>query len=203
MKIGVVDYDAGNLRSVETALRFLGADFVVSQDPDLIVKVDRMIFPGVGDAGAAMRVLRRTGLDEAIKEVYRAGKLLFGICLGSQIIMSGSEETDEPCLGIIPGKARIFPETRELKVPHMGWNTVEHDGAEILFDDIPGDASFYFVHSYYPEPGDQSATIGTTEYGITFTSAVRKDNLFAVQFHPEKSGEFGLRMLRNFLSMKG
>ncbi len=200
MMVAVVDYEAGNLRSVETALRHIGVQFVVSQDPDVVVKADRLVFPGVGDAGAAMRVLRRTGLDAAISEFFRSGRPMLGICVGCQVILDGSEETDEPCLGLVPGVARLFPGGRGLKVPQIGWNNVSPRGDDPLFRGIPSGTSFYFVHSYYPDPVDKDAVLCTTDYGLEFASGIRKDNLAAVQFHPEKSGEYGLQMLRNFLS---
>ncbi len=209
MNVGVVDYDAGNLRSVETALRHIGTDFVVSSDPDVLRRSDRLIFPGVGDAGAAMDVLNRSGLAEAIREFYRSGNPMLGICLGSQIVLEGSDETATPCLGLVKGRARLFPFSRSngpagtqsgehLKVPHIGWNGVHPLSEDPLFSGIPDRTSFYFVHSYYPEPEEKSV-LCTTDYGIEFAAGLRQENLWAVQFHPEKSGETGLQMLRNFL----
>lgn len=208
MTVGVVDYQAGNLRSVETALRFLGADFVLTGDPEKLLATDRLIFPGDGNAGAAMKVLNATGLGEAIRSFYASGRPLFGICLGCQIVLEGSEETPAACLGIVSGRARLFPFARgradahgKLKVPHMGWNSVHPVNPDPLFAGIPDNASFYFVHSYYTEPAPQNV-LCTTDYGITFPSGLRKDNLWAVQFHPEKSGEHGIRMVRNFLEVR-
>jgi imidazole glycerol-phosphate synthase subunit HisH len=219
MTVGVVDYHAGNLRSVETALRFLGVDFVLSEDPETLLKTDRLIFPGDGNAGAAMKVLGATGLGEAIRTFYASGRPVFGICLGCQIVLEGSEETPAACLGIVAGRAKLFPFARArgdrksesaavatttapaLKVPHMGWNSVHPVRSDPLFSGIPDNASFYFVHSYYTEPAAEHV-LCTTDYGITFPSGLRKDNLWAVQFHPEKSGEHGIRMVRNFLEVR-
>ncbi|HUX14555.1 MAG TPA: imidazole glycerol phosphate synthase subunit HisH [Spirochaetia bacterium] len=208
----MVDYQAGNLRSVETALHHLGADFVVSCDPDALLRTDRLIFPGDGHAGAAMKVLESGGLGDAITTFFSAGKPVFGICLGCQIVLERSEETESPCLGIVAGGAKLFPFARDretsapatgerLKVPHMGWNAVHPVHSDPLFTGVPDGASFYFVHSYYTEPAAENV-LCTTDYGIEFASGLRKRNLWAVQFHPEKSGEHGLRMLRNFLEVE-
>ena len=202
MKIGVVDYEAGNLKSVETALRAIGADFIVSDSPEPLLATDRLIFPGVGDAKAAMTVLERSGLADAVRSFFGSGKLILGICVGSQIVLDASEENDATCLGLVPGTARRFPDDMGLKVPHMGWNQVENIEGRALFDGIAPGTSFYFVHSYYPDPVHEEHRLATTEYGITFAAGVQRDNLTAVQFHPEKSGEAGLRLLSNFLSMK-
>lgn len=195
----VVDYKAGNLRSVENALAHLQAAFVVSGDPDLVRRADRVIFPGVGDASAAMGVLRETGLDDAIRAFYATGRPLLGICLGSQIVMDRSDEGDVRCLGLVPGAAVRFPNFSELKVPHMGWNSVQHGNRHPIFDGVPEGSSFYFVHSYFPKPSDPSNMACVTEYGIGFASAVSRDNLVATQFHPEKSGKTGLMLLSNFI----
>jgi len=201
MKTIVVDYDAGNLRSVQTALLFLKTDFKVSNDPEVVAKADRLIFPGVGEAGAAMGVLARTGLDEAIRTFYKTGRPLMGICLGSQIILERSEESSTTCLGLLPGTARRFPSMQGFKVPHMGWNQVAPVGAHPLFKGVPATASFYFVHSYYPDPAPE-AVLARTGYMINFPSALGHDNLVATQFHPEKSGKYGLKLLGNFLAWK-
>jgi glutamine amidotransferase len=196
-----VDYEAGNLRSVETALRAINADFFVSDRPEPLTQADRLVFPGVGDARAAMDVLTRSGLGEAVRTVFASGKLILGICVGSQIVLDASEENDATCLGLVPGTARRFPRDLGLKVPHMGWNQVEDIDMHPLFAGIAPGTSFYFVHSYYPDPVSNEHRLGTTEYGISFASGVQRDNLMAVQFHPEKSGEAGLTLLRNFLSL--
>jgi glutamine amidotransferase len=199
MRVAVIDYGAGNLRSVETALRHLGADFVITEDPSEVGRADRLIIPGVGDAGAAMERLEAAGLADAIRTFHRSEKPILGICLGSQIVLEGSEERDARCLGLIPGRAKRIPRGPGLKVPHMGWNTVRQAVKSPLLAGVPDDASFYFVHSYYPDPADPSDTFTTTEYGVQFASGIARDNLVAFQFHPEKSGRHGLRILTNFL----
>lgn len=203
MRIGVVDYDAGNLTSVETALRALGADFVLSPDPDTLTLCDRLVFPGVGDAGSAMAVLRERGLDQMLRDFSGSGKLILGICLGAQIVLDRSEESDTACLGLIPGRAVRFPSDAGVKIPHMGWNTVEPVQPHPLFEQCGGDASFYFVHSYYPEPEYGQSVLSRTHYaGFDFASAIQRENIWAVQFHPEKSGKSGLAMLQSFLSFR-
>ncbi len=199
MLTGVVDYEAGNLRSVETALSHLGVRYRVSADPEELLRSDRLIFPGVGEASAAMGVLRQGKLDEAIRDFFRSGKPMLGICLGAQITLSRSEERDVECIGLVAGSARLFPGGPGLKVPHMGWNAVRHDGRHPVFRGIPDGAAFYFVHSYYPSPDDPADTIAESDHGIRFTAAFARDNFTAVQFHPEKSGPVGLRLLENFL----
>jgi glutamine amidotransferase len=201
MKTGVVDYDAGNLTSVSTALGFLGADFIVSKDPEVLMKCDRLIFPGVGEAAYAMNILEERGLDTFLRDFAASGRPLLGICLGCQIILSRSEERDTGCLGILPGEALLFPSDTGLKVPHMGWNSLSITAAHPLFRGIPEGTSFYFVHSYYPRP-EPEYTIAECDYGIRFSAAFAKDNVAAFQFHPEKSGPFGLRLLKNFLAWK-
>jgi glutamine amidotransferase len=185
--IAVVDYEAGNLKSVETALEHLGADFIISSDPLVLAEADKMIFPGVGEAAQAMAVLTKSGLDRVIKDFVATGKPLLGICLGSQILFDHSEESDTDCLGILPGKVRRFSSKMGLKIPHMGWNTLSHS-EHPLFETLPQDKSFYFVHSYYVEPQDEADIIGSSDYGHSFTAAVSRGNVMATQFHPEKSG---------------
>lgn len=198
--IGVVDYEAGNLKSVELALKHLGADFYISKDPKKLVNADRMIFPGVGEALSSMKVLERTGLGDAVKEFSASGKPLLGICVGCQILFDFSEERNTDCLGVFPGKILEFKADMGHKVPHMGWNQVNHRGRHEIFNGIAEDSCFYFVHSYYPSPALAELEIGRTEYGIEFTSAVARDNVVATQFHPEKSGEIGLKLLGNFIN---
>lgn len=200
--IVVVDYEAGNLKSVETALRSLGASFTVSSDPRRIATADRVILPGVGDARAAMDRLRHQHMDEALRAFVASGSPFLGICLGSQIVLDHSEENDAPCLGLIPGRAVAFSPGGEHKIPHMGWNTIENRATHPLFDAIPEDASFYFVHSYYPEPAGDQYCLARCEYGERFCAVVGRDNVVATQFHPEKSGRPGLRMLQNFLDWR-
>jgi glutamine amidotransferase len=202
VKIGVVDYEAGNLRSVETALSRLGADYTVSQDPETLLRSDRVIFPGVGEARAAMETLRSRGLEGALVEFATKGKLLLGICIGCQIALDYSEERDTKCLGLVPGRVQKFDTGKGYKVPHMGWNEVIPTREDPLFEGIPRGSSFYFVHSFYPEAADARYELCYTEYINRFSSCIRKDNVYAVQFHPEKSGRFGLKLLENFLKLR-
>jgi glutamine amidotransferase len=206
--IGIIDYRAGNLTSVARALSFLGEEYRITDDPGMLAGASHIIFPGVGAAGEAMRNLRRMKLDYRIRKWIGDGVPLLGICLGTQVIFDYSEENDTACLGIVPGTVKRFPEligedSRPLKVPHMGWNGVNFTKKHPVFKEIPADAEFYFVHSYYPNPSDEEWIIGQTEYGILFCSAVARRNLVAVQFHPEKSGRPGLKILANFCRWGG
>jgi len=200
--IGVVDYRAGNLKSVETALRYLGADFTISQDPKKLMSCDRLVFPGVGEAASAMSVLRETGLGETILAFFGSGRPLLGICIGCQVALESSEERNAACLGLVRGRVVRFSPDLGLKVPHMGWNQVTPRRDHVIFAGIPPGSSFYFVHSYYPLPESRECVLAETEYGVPFTSAIERDNFVAVQFHPEKSGEVGLKLLRNFLDWR-
>ncbi|MEE9308664.1 MAG: imidazole glycerol phosphate synthase subunit HisH [Spirochaetia bacterium] len=195
----VVDYGSGNLRSVETALRFLGAEFRISDSPEEVLAARRLIVPGVGEARAAMEELSASGLGQAIEAFWRGGRPLLGICLGCQIIFDLSEERGTACLGLLPGRVERFSSEGGRKVPHMGWNRVYHARSHPLFAGIADGAFFYFVHSYYPIPKDERVVIGECEYGLHFAAAVARDNLVACQFHPEKSGSNGLSLLKNFL----
>ena len=203
MKIGIIDYDAGNLKSVETALNFLGGDYFVSSDPEKLLKSDKLIFPGVGEASSSMSILKSRSLDSFIQEYFKRGNPILGICLGCQIVLDSSEERDTKCLGLVPGTSKEFSHKMGLKIPHMGWNQVKSTGTHYIFNGIPSNSSFYFVHSYYPEPENNDVSIAFTDYGISFSSAFSVDNLVAVQFHPEKSGPHGLKMLDNFIKGKG
>ncbi len=198
--IGVVDYKAGNLKSVDSALSHLGAEFLISDKPEELLRCDKMIFPGVGEAKSAMEVLKSSGLGQAVREFALSGKPLLGICLGAQIVFDSSEERQTECLGIIPGKVKRFSSQMGLKVPHMGWNTIEHNNIN-LFKGVKQNSSFYFVHSYYIEAQSQGNIAASCEYGLNFTAAAVKDNILACQFHPEKSGEAGLQLLDNFLKL--
>lgn len=207
--IAVLDYGAGNLASVWRSLKALAADVVITQSPATVAGAAQVIFPGVGAAGQAMANLRQLGLDEALHQAFAAGKPILGICLGAQIIMSHSEENDTPCLGLVPGDVkRLKPPPPEilgerLKIPHMGWNEVRLLRPHPVLHGIPVGAEFYFVHSYYPAPREEAAVLGVTDYGQEFPSVVGWRNLIATQFHPEKSGRFGLRLLANFLAWNG
>ncbi len=207
--IAIIDYEAGNLTSVERAVKHLGGDCAVTRDLGLIAGADRVIFPGVGAAGAAMASLRRLGLDQALADAVAAGKPVLGICLGTQIIFQRSDEDLAGCLGLMAGKVVRFAEDMpgqdglRLKVPHMGWNQVRWVRDHPVFAGVDPEAEYYFVHSYHPLPQDQADVVGLTEYGVTFASVVARDNLVATQFHPEKSGRPGLQILRNFLAWDG
>lgn len=200
--ITLVDYKAGNLTSVRRALTHLGIPCQISADPDVVRRAEKIIFPGVGAAGAAMSILRERGLDSALKESFAAGIPILGICIGCQIILEHSEEDDAACLGLLAGKTIRFSApnlfTYPLKIPHMGWNAVTVTRPHPLLAHLrPGD-EFYFVHSFYPQPADSSQIYATSDYGGEFPVAIGKDNLFAVQFHTEKSGPVGLKLLENF-----
>ena len=198
--ITIIDYKAGNLTSVQRALRHLGVENQISNDPNVVRKAERVIFPGVGAAGSAMKTLKERNLDSALKEAFRRGTPILGICLGSQIILSESEEDgNTQGLGILSGRALKFQfEEVSLKIPHMGWNAVKVINSHPVLADLnPGD-ELYFVHSYYPQPENAENVFATSEYGFEFPVAVGVDNLFAVQFHTEKSGLVGLKLLKNF-----
>jgi glutamine amidotransferase len=207
--IAIIDYEAGNLASVERAVRSLGYECTVTQDHRLIRSAQRVIFPGVGAAGAAMAGLKRLGLDQVIRQVRDQGTPLLGICLGTQIIFENSEEDqDTPCLGLLPGTVKRFPRDLSengdlLKVPHMGWNQVGLVARHPVLEGLKPEHEFYFVHSYYPCPSDRSLVMGWTNYGLKFAAVVARDNLIAAQFHPEKSGRPGLNILENFCRWDG
>ncbi|BEQ15737.1 imidazole glycerol phosphate synthase subunit HisH [Desulfoferula mesophila] len=207
--IAIIDYDAGNLTSVERALRSLGADCAISRDPEFIAQAARVILPGVGRAGSGMASLRRQGMDRVLTDIVAQGKPFLGICFGTQILFDYSEEDLTDCLGLLPGKVVRFPvEHRDaageaLKVPHMGWNGVDWRMNHPVFAGIPAEAEFYFVHSYFLQPTSEDLVAGVTDYGFPFTSAVARGSMVAVQFHPEKSGRPGLKLLENFLAWDG
>ncbi len=199
--IAIVDYKAGNLTSVANAFDFLGIENAVTSDPETILRADKVVFPGVGAAKSAMENLRSAGLVETLKRVVELGKPMLGICLGSQIVLDSSEEDGGvECLGLIPGKAVRFASEPGLAIPQMGWNQVKTAGTpHYVFDGIPDGTNFYFVHSYYPSPANPEHAIAKTTYGSqTFACALCAGNLVVTQFHPEKSGEAGLRLLKNF-----
>jgi glutamine amidotransferase len=207
--IAIIDYEAGNLTSVARAVRHLGAECAVTQDLGAIAGAERVIFPGVGAAGSAMASLRRLKLDRALSAALEAEKPVLGICLGTQIVFERSQEDGAQCLGLLPGEAVRFPQDHAdaggepLKVPHMGWNGVAWRRDHPVFAGVPAEAEFYFVHSFYPRPTDPAIVVGETDYGLAFASAVARGSLVAVQFHPEKSGRPGLRILENFLAWDG
>jgi glutamine amidotransferase len=200
----IIDYDAGNLRSVQRACAQVGLEAAISADPEVVAAADRVIFPGVGAAGSAMRSITAGGMDEALKSAIAAGTPVLGICLGLQISFDYSEENDQQTLGLLPGRVCRFSFDRpDLKVPHMGWNEVRVVAEHPLLAGIePGD-EFYFVHGYYPQPARREHIFAVTEYEHEFASAVGEGNYFATQFHPEKSGRVGLRLLANFANWDG
>jgi glutamine amidotransferase len=203
--IAIIDYRAGNLTSVKLAFETLSIDATITDSPDAILEAERVVFPGVGAAGAAMQNLRELGLVDAIRTVVQRGAPFLGICLGTQIIFDHSDEDGGvECVGLIPGNVpRFAPSDPYDKVPHMGWNAVTQTAPHPIFEGIEDKSEFYFVHSYYPAPSDPDWIIGTTDYAdVSFASAVAKDNLVATQFHPEKSGRVGLRLLKNFTEWK-
>jgi imidazole glycerol-phosphate synthase subunit HisH len=201
--LAILDYEAGNQTSVLRALRFLGIPGAITRDPAAVGQAEGIIFPGVGAAGQAMDNLNRTGLERVLKEQIEQGKPLLGICVGCQILLDHSQENDTATLGIVPGRCVLFDKGLKdeqglpIRIPHMGWNSVQLNGSCELFDDIAADAEFYFVHSYYPDPKIEYV-LGTTTYGLEFCSVHGRRGLWAVQFHPEKSGRPGLTLLRNF-----
>ena len=202
--IVIIDYDAGNLRSVQRACAEVGAQAVISNDPAQVQAASRIIFPGVGAAGSAMVSLRRNGLAEALRSAVGDGKPVLGICLGLQISLRHSEENDTETLGLIPGETRRFRLDRpELKIPHMGWNEVRPVRPHPLLDGIAAGDEFYFVHAYYPAPEDQASVYARTTYEDDFAAAVGRGSYFGVQFHPEKSGRVGLALLDRFTRWDG
>ena len=201
--IAVIDYDAGNMASVVKALKFIGEDPVITRDPEEILKADKVILPGVGAYADAMEKLNSYGLVDVIKEYVASGKPFFGICLGLQLLFDESEEGGEHVagLGILPGKVKLFPKTEGLKIPHMGWNSLKLKGGHPLFSRIKDGTYVYFVHSYHAVNCGESV-IAETEYGIPVTAAAASANVMGCQFHPEKSGDAGLDILRAFVTMK-
>jgi len=198
--IAVIDYGAGNLRSVVNAIAKLGYQPRITNHPDELLKAKAVILPGVGAAGDTMANLRRLGLADPIRQLIAENRPFFGVCIGMQVLLTGTEEGGwYECLNIIPGRVRKLPS--ELKIPHMGWNQVTQRFPHPIFTGIPDDANFYFVHSYYAEPDDKSLVAGETEYGVLMCSVIARGNLIATQFHPEKSGEHGLRMYENFVRL--
>ncbi|MHB1006202.1 MAG: imidazole glycerol phosphate synthase subunit HisH [Chloroflexota bacterium] len=202
MQLAVVDYGAGNLRSVAKAFAYVGLTPTVTSVPAEVLAADAVVLPGVGAAGDAMRSLRRLGLVEVLRAFVASGRPFLGVCLGMQVLLTVSDEGGEqPCLNLVPGRVRLLPPG--LKVPHMGWNQVRLRHEHPLFAGIPDDANFYFVHSYYCDPSDADSVLGETEYGLNFCSALTRANVVGTQFHPEKSGDPGLQVYRNFLVWAG
>lgn len=202
--ITIVDYEAGNITSVKRALDYLGIPSKISLDPNDIVNAERLIFPGVGHAASAIKTLQQRGLDIALKQAFSSGIPILGICLGTQIILSHSEEGNTSCLGLIEGECPKFSfENRSLKIPHIGWNSILLHKPHPVLNSLMPNEEFYFVHSYYPKPSDENSIIAVCEYGISFCAVIAKANLIATQFHPEKSGPAGLKILSGFSQWNG
>ena len=200
--IGIIDYDAGNIRSVEKALSYLGEKTVVSRDPDILKSVDKVILPGVGSFGQAMENLHRYELVPVIRDMIEDGKPFLGICMGLQLLFESSEESPgAEGLGILKGKILKIPSSPGLKIPHMGWNSLQLQNNGRLFRNIPQDTYVYFVHSYYLQAQEPEIVKAVTGYGTEIHASVEKDNVFACQFHPEKSGKYGLEILKNFAEL--
>ena len=199
MNVAVIDYDAGNTLSVTRALEKVGASVDLTPDPERVARADAVVLPGVGAFGDCMRKLEQRGMDGACREAYGRGKPFLGVCVGLQVLFEGSEESPGvEGIGILPGTVVRF-DVGELKVPHMGWNELRVERRHPVLEGLGGEA-FYFVHSYYPEPAEERDVLGTSEYGGEFCAAAGRDNLAAVQFHPEKSSRAGLKLYENFLA---
>ncbi|MEK7848438.1 MAG: imidazole glycerol phosphate synthase subunit HisH [Chloroflexota bacterium] len=197
--IALIDYGAGNLKSVAKAIAYVGHEARVTASPQEVDRAEAVVLPGVGAAPAAMERLERLGLAAAIRRAVAQGRPFLGLCVGLQVLFATSQEGGGcPCLDILPGQVVRLPSG--LKVPHMGWNRVWQRQAHPIFDGIPDGDYFYFVHSYYASPSERGVVAGETEYGVTFASVIIRDSLVATQFHPEKSGEVGLRFYSNFLN---
>ena len=217
----MIDYGGSNLRSVQKAFEAVGAEVVVSADPEIIRRAPRLVLPGVGAFGAGVSALRARGLEPAIQEAVKRGAPLLGICLGMQFLFRESHEMGRhPGLNLLPGQVLRFPTNhpgslrnppstlrnppsalRNLKIPHMGWNQIEHDESHPLLHDVPNGAHTYFVHSYYCEPEQAEDVLAWTQYGLSFAAIVGRENVFGIQFHPEKSQKRGLQILRNFSAL--
>ena len=200
--IAIIDYDAGNIKSVEKALQKLGAEVVITKDPQVILNADKVILPGVGAFGDAMANLKKYKLDEVIRQVVEKGTPFLGICLGLQLLFERSDETPGvDGLGILKGEILRIPEKDELKIPHMGWNSLHLQNEGRLFKGLKEQSYVYFVHSYYLKAEEEEIVKATTDYSVNIHASVEKDNVFACQFHPEKSSEVGLEILKNFVEL--
>lgn len=200
--IAIIDYDAGNIRSVEKALQFLGQEVKITRDREEILGVDKVVLPGVGSFGDAMGKLHQYGLVEVIRQVAEKKTPFLGICLGLQLLFERSDESPGvEGLGILKGEILRIPEGEGRKIPHMGWNSLELRNQGRLFAGLSGEPYVYFVHSYYLKARDEQIVKATTEYGVTIHASVEQDNIFACQFHPEKSSDTGLKILKNFVEL--
>lgn len=198
--ITIINYQAGNLFSVQNALKQIGVKSIITNDPNKIKQAKKIIFPGVGAAGNAMQNLKKFNLINPIKEYIKSDRPFLGICLGAQILLGASEENNTKCLAVILGKNKLF-KLKNLAIPQMGWNQVSIIRKNKLFIGIPNNSFFYFLHSYYLKPREKAAIIAETKYGINYASAVQINNLYGVQFHPEKSAKWGLKLLNNFCKL--
>lgn len=198
--ITIINYQAGNLFSVQNALKQIGIESIITSDPYKIIKAKKIIFPGVGAAGNAMQNLKKFNLINPIKEYIKSDRPFLGICLGAQILLGASEENNTKCLAVILGKNKLF-KLKNLAIPQMGWNQVNIIRKNKLFIGIPNNSFFYFLHSYYLKPREKAVIIAETKYGINYASAVQINNLYGVQFHPEKSANIGLKLLNNFCKL--
>ena len=200
--IAIIDYDAGNIKSVEKAMQLLGQEVIITRDRETIMNADKVILPGVGAFGDAMSKLRQYGLDEVIRDVTAKGTPFLGICLGLQLLFERSDETPGvEGLGILKGEILRIPDKEGLKIPHMGWNSLHFQNNGRLFQGIPEQTYVYFVHSYYLQAEEPEIVKATTEYSTCIHASVEKDNVFACQFHPEKSSKWGLKILENFATV--
>ena len=203
-KIAIIDYDAGNLRSVEKAFAYLGEEAFITREEKEIMRADHVVLPGVGAFGDAMEKLNRYGLVEVIRKVVQAGQPCLGICLGLQLLFERSEESPGvEGLGIMSGEVVRIPAAEGLKIPHIGWNSLSVKKGSVLFEGIPDEPYVYFVHSYYLKARNEDEVAATADYGVRLHASVERNNLFACQFHPEKSGEVGLAILKNFAAFHG
>ncbi len=200
--IAIVDYDAGNIKSVEKALQFLGQEPVVTRDKETLLQAEKVIVPGVGAFGDAIGKMHQYGLVEVLREIAAKGTPLLGICLGLQLFFESSEETPGvEGLGLLPGKIVRIPDKEGFKIPHMGWNSIQINPASRLLKGIEEGAYVYFVHSYYLQAENEADVAATTDYVVNIHAAAEHENIFATQFHPEKSGEIGLQILKNFIEL--
>lgn len=201
--IAIIDYDAGNLKSVEKALQYLGEECIVTRDKEKLLKADKIILPGVGAFGDAMEKLHKFGLVDVIHKLVKENKPFLGICLGLQLMFESSEEgPGVKGLGLLPGKIVKFPEKEGFKIPHMGWNSIDVKEGSRLFKGVSNNSYVYFVHSYYLQAENENDVAATTEYITHVHASVEHDNIFACQFHPEKSGDVGLKILENFAKIR-
>ncbi len=200
--VAIIDYDAGNIKSVEKAIQSLGEEVIVTREPEVLLNAEKVILPGVGAFGDAMDKIRSYGLEEVIYKVVEKGTPFLGICLGLQLMFEESDETPGvKGLGILPGKILRIPDGEDIKIPHMGWNSLHFEKETKLFRGIKEGAYVYFVHSYYLKAQEEAIVAASTEYSTHIHAAVEKDNVFACQFHPEKSSDVGLAILKNFIEL--